>query len=128
MALKPIWNYINNKYKLKTPSRVWTWEWIFLWLLSIHHLIQFGKQFFSGIQAERQPSAGYFICLIWQSIWIMQKSRFRILHGSNGKSILLSSLSTLPYSFCHQANKSAFIVFFIFKPVFFVTRLIFPYI
>ena len=111
MALKPIWNYISNKYKLKVPSRIWTWEGISLCLLLIHLSYSLTISF-SHTRTGKQPSTKFFICLIWQSIWTMQKSRFRILHRCNEKSMLLSSFSTLPYTFNHQANKKCILYAF----------------
>ena len=93
----------------------------FLILLWIHLLIQFDKQF-SSIQIWKLPSAGFFICLIWQSIWAMQKPRFRILYGLNGNSILFSSNSLsfkyssvcqfkFSFSFSLSSNKISFAKF-----------------
>ena len=127
LALKPIWNYINNKYKLKISSQVWIWEEILLSMLSIHLLIQFDKQF-SDIQTGKQPYDEFFICLIRQSIWTMQKFRFRILHDCNEKSMLLSSFSTLPYTLCHWANKKCLLHIFVLFSLAFVNHSISPFI
>ena len=116
---------LKFKMKIKGTLSDLSHEWILLCLLLIHLLIQFDKQS-SGIRAGKQPSAGFFVCLIWKSIWTMLKSRFIILHVCNGKIMLLSSFSTLPYTFCHGPIKSAFTVCFIILPIFFILRAIDP--